>query len=69
MNSKEWVEVGSSKPTTSTWVEVKSYPEPIKKKCEGENCLDYFEATWPSMRRCNRCRREKRPYKSADCPF
>ena len=35
----------------------------------GENCLDKFLAKWPTARRCARCRKEKRPYKSSDEPF
>ena len=40
-----------------------------KKKCEGHNCAEYFMVKWPTARRCDRCRREKRPYKSEDNPF
>ena len=44
-------------------------PEVKKKKCEAVDCLEYFEVTWPSMRRCERCRREKREYKDPSSPF
>lgn len=46
-------------------------PEPdlVQKACEGENCLDTFLAKWPTERRCERCRKEKRPYKKSDSPF
>lgn len=44
-------------------------PDPIEKWCEGTNCLNKFLAKWPTARRCDRCRKEKRPYKSEDEPF
>lgn len=46
-----------------------SYPKGPDKKCEGKGCPDYFEETWPGMRRCKRCRAEKRPYVEEGHPF
>jgi len=44
-------------------------PVPEYKQCEGENCTNRFKLDWPNMRRCKRCRREKRPYRKEDNPF
>ena len=68
MSNDNWVEVNPP-PCENGWEEVKSKPKIIKKKCEAVNCLEFFEATWPTMRRCQRCRREKREYKTEDSPF
>jgi len=55
-----------------SWADAKEVSAPVetmKKKCEGHNCAEYFMVKWPTARRCDRCRREKRPYKSEDNPF
>lgn len=39
------------------------------KVCEGKDCANTFTVTWPGMRRCGRCRKNKVPYKLADEPF
>lgn len=40
-----------------------------EKECEGRDCLRTFTPTFKLMRRCERCRKEKRPYKETDEPF
>jgi len=52
------------------WTEAKSKASvPDKKECEGKDCLNFFVPTWHTQRRCERCRQEKRPYKTEDAPF
>lgn len=55
--------------TNNDWEEVKTTPPPREKQCEGENCIRTFMAKWPGERRCERCRKEKRPYKDPNNPF
>lgn len=45
------------------------HPELPKKKCEAEDCDEYFVPDFPPQRRCYTCRLLKRPYKSEDLPF
>jgi hypothetical protein len=54
---------------TNNWEEVKAKPKPIRKKCEGQNCPDYFDAEWPEQRRCPRCKKWDRPYRLESEPF
>ena len=52
------------------WKEVKGNPSTIDKKiCEGKGCSQLYQPKWHTTRRCDRCRKEKRPYKAADEPF
>jgi len=39
--------------------------------CDGLGCIDKFTPTWHTQRRCDKCRKEKRPYKQdhPDHPF
>jgi len=39
------------------------------RQCEAENCWKKFLIKWHTQRRCDRCRREKRPYRIEDHPF
>jgi len=46
------------------------YPEQPEKQCEGRDCLNMFRPSGPwGGRRCERCKKEKRPYKDSDSPF
>lgn len=41
-----------------------------EQRCEAKNCFNTFRPSGPwGARRCDRCRKEKRPYKSDDEPF
>lgn len=39
------------------------------KSCEGAGCGKTFTPERPNARRCNECREQNRPYKTADSPF
>ena len=59
-------------PASDDWSlakEVDYDDSPVYKQCEGVGCPNRFVATWPKMRRCPRCRKEKRPYRDPDQPF
>lgn len=45
------------------------HPEIVEKDCMGENCLRTFLPRWHTAKRCDQCRKEKRPYKKTDEPF
>jgi len=54
------------------WVEAKgasTLRPPEEKQCEAQNCIVKFTPTWHTQRRCERCRNEKRPYRTKDSPF
>ena len=44
-------------------------PEPEERECDGRDCLNIFLPTWHTQRRCESCRKENRPYKTAGSPF
>jgi hypothetical protein len=55
----------------STNKQMPVWPEPPEKKCDGLGCIRTFKPKWHTARRCERCKKEKRPYKqdNLDHPF
>lgn len=44
-------------------------PDLVEKMCEGKDCIKKFVVHLEVQRLCERCRKEKRPYKDPNSPF
>lgn len=46
------------------WKNANKYPDYPEKQCEAVGCEKWFKPKWKGERRCQECRKAKKPYKT-----